>query len=166
MRIIIEGCDKTGKSTLTALLQKELGTSVNIFKTSAPKTDSPFQEYVTALQDTHHKTVIFDRCFVGENVYGPLYRGKGLSPEEFEILAEMTKHDIHILCETDVPRIVQKFQEDKEDFTQPEDVQFIVDMFREEYKKIKGTVFYYNYATQTPEQLLIPIIHLVKSNGI
>lgn len=164
VRISVEGCDKTWKSTLVAELVKEL--KLNVIKTNAPKTDNPFEEYMEVIRDTERKNVILDRFFVGENVYGPIYRDKWLTEEQFNTLSDLTKKDIHILCQTDVPTIIQKFREDGEEFTKEEDVEQIVQKFQEEYKKLDWMVFIYDYKKNTIEQLLAPITNLLKHHGI
>lgn len=43
------------------------------------------------IRDTERKNVILDRFFVGENVYGPIYRDKGLTEEQFNTLSNLTR---------------------------------------------------------------------------
>lgn len=73
MLIILEGCDNTGKSTFAVAAAARVGAMVQHF---GPPKDA-FAEYMDALYDYEHngKHVIFDRFHLGEEVYGPLYRG-------------------------------------------------------------------------------------------
>ena len=74
MLVIIEGADKTGKTTLAKALAAKLGWKYEHF--SAPGKDPAF-EYADFLLNLKRPTVC-DRFYVGELVYGPLLRGKSL----------------------------------------------------------------------------------------
>lgn len=72
MLIIIEGADKTGKTTLAKAISKEFGYEYKHF--GAPK-GSPADEYMDFLLKLDKPTVC-DRFHLGELVYGPMLRGK------------------------------------------------------------------------------------------
>src|ERR1700675_809922 len=77
MLAVIEGADKTGKTTLAKAIAKQLGYKYIHF--SAPK-GPPADEYIDFLLALKRPTVC-DRFHLGELVYGPLLRGKaGLTP--------------------------------------------------------------------------------------
>jgi hypothetical protein len=79
MLIVIEGADKTGKTTLAKAVAKQLGYEYVHF--SAPK-GPPADEYIDFLLALKKPTVC-DRFHLGELVYGPMLRGKaGLTPLE------------------------------------------------------------------------------------
>lgn len=79
MLIVVEGPDKTGKTTLCKAIERELGFKYKHF--SAPK-GSPADEYIDFLLDLKEPTVC-DRFHLGELVYGPMFRGKaGITPLE------------------------------------------------------------------------------------
>lgn len=79
MLIIIEGPDKTGKTTLAKAIATRLGFDYKHF--SAPK-GSPADEYIDFLLSLKRDTVC-DRFHLGELVYGPMLRGKvGITPLE------------------------------------------------------------------------------------
>lgn len=70
MLIIIEGADKTGKTTLARRIEKELGYEYVHF---GPPGKDPAKEYAEFLINL--KTpVVCDRFYYGELVYGPLLR--------------------------------------------------------------------------------------------
>lgn len=76
--IIVEGCDQQGKTTFCALLQKKLGYGIYHFNAPGPYTDFS-KEYTELLK---YDDFIFDRSYLSEMVYGPLFRGKsGITPE-------------------------------------------------------------------------------------
>lgn len=80
MRIIIEGIDRLGKSTLINNILKHYGPHPIIHCSSPPKgiaDPAKYQEeYFTKCFKMLNQPidVIFDRCHLGEYIYGPLYR--------------------------------------------------------------------------------------------
>lgn len=89
MLIAVEGPDGAGKSTFVELLRKlmiEDGRSPEV-RHSGPPELWPVSEYELGTQDYRPgrgQDIIYDRLHVGEQVYGPIYRGKGMSPGEYE----------------------------------------------------------------------------------
>lgn len=130
----MEGCDKTGKSTLARFLSERL--SMPIHKVSAPK-GNPFVEYVDLLFDTKVPT-IFDRFHIGEKVYGPLKRGK--SDLDFRKMAaiEMVMSGLqtfNIYAEGPEKLIAKRFDEDGETFLSKEEIPQVLDLYDENIKK-------------------------------
>ena len=81
MRIIIEGIDRLGKSTLINNILKHYGPHPIIHCSSPPKgIENPgkyqekFFKECFRLLDNRFNDLIFDRCHLGEYIYGPLYR--------------------------------------------------------------------------------------------
>lgn len=81
MRIIIEGIDRCGKSTLINNILKHYGPHPIIHCSSPPKgIENPgkyqevFFDKCFKILDEKASDVIFDRCHLGEYIYGPLYR--------------------------------------------------------------------------------------------
>lgn len=70
--IIVEGPDQFGKSTLCKKLQKKLNMPLIHYK--PPKPGTPQFMYYTHLLDGPDGPYIFDRNYVSELVYGPLFR--------------------------------------------------------------------------------------------
>ncbi len=133
MRIIIEGCDKTGKSTLAKMLAQQL--NMRIVKVNQPKSNDALWEYLELIKDSGDN-VIFDRLHLGENVYGPLYRqGDRI---DFTMLEDMLINDtLLILCHDNHLNVYDRFITEKEDYTRTEHIQYILDNFRLEYTKSK-----------------------------
>jgi thymidylate kinase len=70
--IVFEGCDGTGKTTLaTATAERTCATLIHSTLTP-PGTDLP-TAYSNLLDQPGR--LVFDRCFLSELVYGPIYRG-------------------------------------------------------------------------------------------
>ncbi len=114
--IILEGIDKSGKSTIANFLKEKFG--FEIVKCSQPKGDA-YKEYVSKLNKVNKNTV-FDRFCYGELVYGPLYRGKSQIDNKklanIETLAS-AKNAIIIYCYDKPELIAKRFNKDKKSFT-------------------------------------------------
>lgn len=81
MKLIVEGVDQLGKSTLINNILKHYGPHPIIHCSSPPKgIEDPgkyqelFFERCFRILDNRFNDVIFDRCHLGEYIYGPLYR--------------------------------------------------------------------------------------------
>ena len=130
MRIIIEGCDKTGKSTLAKQLSERY--NLPIIKVNQPKTEDSLIEYLELLKQNDN--AIFDRLHLGENVYGPLYRNT--NKIDFSGLENMFKNNtLLILCTDNHLNVQDRFISDKEDYTKFEHIRYILDEFKREYDK-------------------------------
>lgn len=70
--LVLEGCDGVGKSTLGALLSTHHGFRV-VHSPKTPDHVDLVNRYRNILAGTER--ILFDRCFISELVYGPLYRG-------------------------------------------------------------------------------------------
>ena len=125
--IIIEGCDKTGKTTLANKLSSQLG--YEIVKCGQPIGD-PYEEYVNKLLE--HDKIIFDRFLYGELVYGPLYRKKSqLSDTQIYNLELLLRaRDATLIhCKAEKSFIEKKFKSENEDFVQVKDIDKILSSY-------------------------------------
>ena len=70
--IVFEGCDGAGKTTLATAAAERTGATLIHSTLTPPGTDLP-----TAYSDLLNQPgrLVFDRCFLSELVYGPIYRG-------------------------------------------------------------------------------------------
>jgi thymidylate synthase len=126
--IVIEGCDKTGKSSTAQMLAGILGWK--IVASGPPRTDDPAAEYLAVL-DEHHDGLILDRFHLGELIYGPLYRGSQTSPFDLARVEDRLRARGALLVHlTDTPdAIAHRFVEDKEAFASLYHIPQIVDGF-------------------------------------
>lgn len=74
MLVIIEGADKTGKSTLAHAIEKRFGYSYRHFGAPGPDPGREYAEFLASLKEP----TVCDRFYIGEQVYGPLLRGKAI----------------------------------------------------------------------------------------
>lgn len=88
MRIIIEGADGTGKTTLV----KKLARTYSLDSLNINRYDpNNFNFYLETLKKTK---VIFDRHFVGEMIYPKVFDRKGnINEEDFEWLVNYSKEN-------------------------------------------------------------------------
>src|ERR1035437_10040840 len=101
MFIIIEGADKTGKTTLANAIVKGFGCKYVHFGKPTKYPATEYAEYALSVNGN----LVLDRFYLGELVYGPLLRGKcGITPLEFVTLERILrlKQAIFIQTTTDV----------------------------------------------------------------
>lgn len=146
LNIILEGCDKTGKTTLADILVKKFGFKKVV---SGPPTGDPYVDYVKKLKSARQNTV-FDRLCYGELVYGPIYRGKSLINQEklrnLELLA-MAKNTIVIFCHDNVKNLSRRFKRDGEKFSKMTDIKKISSSFKEIMRDCRLPVIHHQIGT-------------------
>lgn len=119
MILIVEGENKTGKSTICEYVFNNYE-NFNYKKFSQPKND-PYIEYMKALKLACEEKSdwVFDRFFVGEPVYGKIYRGKsGLSEAQCRNiqLKLASLNTLVIYCFDSVENITMRFKACGEEF--------------------------------------------------
>lgn len=114
--IIIEGVDKTGKSTLARHLSEQLGMPIKKF--SAPEEDKdPTPEYMFFLATAEPHIV--DRCYMSEMAYGPVMRGGSWIDERMATVIEevaMRRGARGVFCFATEDQLAERFEKDKEEF--------------------------------------------------
>lgn len=128
--IVLEGCDKVGKSTVAAQLSQLL--SWPVLKFGQPGPDGAFKEYCYALAH-QDGPFIADRFHIGESVYGPIYRGAGMNQfDARHIENELRERGCLLVLMEDAPeRIIARFKEHDETFAKEEHVRAIISHFDE-----------------------------------
>ncbi len=168
MRIHVDGCDKTGKSTLIKFLSEQLG--YEVVKFSQPETDNPFKEYEDFLIKTagNKKHYICDRSWLSENIYGPIYRDKGLTEKEFERLDTLCKanNDLFIITHQDPNIVAENFIIEKEEFAQQKDIEALLNWFLIEGSRLTTDRLLYNYRLQNQETIYKAIKGIIYKNTI
>lgn len=157
MIIIIEGENKTGKSTLARYILEHH--KFNYLKFSQPKRD-PFDEYCDALTytDKLDGNWIFDRFLIGEMVYGPLYRKKaGLDKKQYVfLLSELKKRDAFVVyCHDTADNIAERFDLEKEDFAEKKKIKKTLDLFDKQLRKTEEFLPIYYHRMKTENDLLL-----------
>lgn len=129
MLVILDGENKCGKSSLAKELQKITGWEIIHF--SQPKKEA-YIEYVEFLLN-RKKPAILDRFYLGEKVYGPLWRGKSELEEWQTRMIEMllmARYSFNVYCETNVETIVENFKKEKEQDAKVEQIPDVLQHFR------------------------------------
>lgn len=124
--IIIEGCDKTGKSTLADKIAKHTG--YKLVHLGVPKDKQHF-EYLNGLLDEHKDTgVVFDRFHWGDPVYAGITNdGQVLNQNQFSRIESrlVSLGAIIIYCYDNEQFIAERFASDKEELIDPEYIPII-----------------------------------------
>jgi thymidylate kinase len=138
MIVILEGENKTGKTTLAKHIEKEYG--FRYIKCSQPGKRGPYAEYREVIESILQKpeNVVIDRFHIGEEVYGPIYRGRsGLSQENFsEIEQDLNKlNTILIYCYDNENNIAKRFKEENEEFANVEKIAKTLELYKVALRK-------------------------------
>lgn len=162
IRIMIEGTDRTGKTTLAKALVEAFG--LNYIHCSKPKTDDPFQEYMEMLINTTQSTV-FDRSYLGEFAYSNLWRGGcKLTFQDFNALDICTLKDsktIIIHATADLEVIKERCIKEGEELLKFDQIKQCSDLFETIISKTLCPVIKYNSTYQKPSDMVELLKHFV-----
>ena len=131
--VILEGCDRTGKTTLANQLVERH--SFKYIHCGQPKGDL-YEEYMQILQDIEKEGVdtVIDRFVYGEFVYGPLYRGEAALDEQqlrnIELKA-LSLNAMLIYCVDEAENIIKRFKTAGEDFAREELVPLMLNLYED-----------------------------------
>jgi thymidylate kinase len=134
---IIEGCDGVGKSTLAHKLKAALGSDAEVRHCSALKRH-PLDEYERDLDDSQHHHIIYDRHYLGELVYGPVYRARSEVTPTIQRHIEMylkSRGAVLVLLTQTTDVIIERCRNKGETFLQEEDVDLVRRMFTEAFMR-------------------------------
>ena len=131
MIVVVEGPDRTGKTTLCEGLHDALGWEVIH---SGPPSRHPLQEYVLALEERLiHRNLILDRWHLGEWVYPQLYpTGRRPLPAGYWLWIELflrARGALLIVMNDDPADIKQRVSEDDDSYLKLQQVEGCVTLF-------------------------------------
>lgn len=132
MVIILEGCDKCGKSTLAKVLSEKTGYPIVHF--GAPKDRKECDEMFDMYRDYlgTHDDVILDRSWYSDLVYGPIFRGRpSMNNAQVAMLERIVSRKGCVLyhCYDSAENIMKRVGEQGDEYTTAETVQNILDCF-------------------------------------
>jgi len=133
MLTIIEGCDRTGKTTLANMLPGEV-------YHYGPPTRHPIVEYTEDLQNyapASGMSIVTDRYHLGELVYGPMYRGESILGEPGRAYIEMflrAKGAVLVVVNADADVVYDRCVRKGEDYIDLGDIEEILSRFHHLYK--------------------------------
>jgi gluconate kinase len=134
--VALEGVDGAGKSTLASELAETLGAEVRHF---GPLRQDPLKEYVLDVQNIPATPgVIFDRYHIGEDVYGPLYRGGSAMTRAQRRWIDLwgLSRGVTLFHVTQPLEVIERRLAARgEDFLKPEDVAHVLEAFERETKE-------------------------------
>jgi len=158
MLIIVEGCDKTGKTTLVEYLLKKLPKAYTFKYGDKPKDGSYLER--EKVRNAHWKMLsvynytfkdcclILDRFIPSEVVYS---HKRGYEARDDKDYIEMKKEiermgDVIIIhCRTDIDQIAKKFLEDGEEYAKTDEIKDLVKRYDEYLGSIHLTKIPYDY---------------------
>lgn len=131
MIIILEGENKTGKTTLAKYISDCY--DFDVIKCSQPKGD-PYVEYMKILKSIEKsgRNTVIDRFVYGEFVYGPLYRGKSsLTKTQLRnIELKALSLNAHLIYCHDTPANIEaRFEAEGEEFAKPQLIKKTLELF-------------------------------------
>ncbi len=135
MFIIIEGLDRSGKSTLAEIIARDF--NFKLIHCSKPQTNNPYQEYLQLFQEYEGQDVVFDRFYLGEYVYSNLYRdGCTISDFQFWVFDMLAKKNdaLLIYSSTDAKTIYNRCvatNESLAEFNYNNDINKAIELFNE-----------------------------------
>jgi thymidylate kinase len=128
--LVLEGCDGVGKSTLAAHLATHSGFTV----VHSPRTPDHLDlgsRYRSLLQEPGR--ILFDRCFLSELVYGPLYRGRSRISfsQTIDLCESVIARSGQLIHLTAPPALVhQRLLTRDGEATAPEDIAALISAYR------------------------------------
>lgn len=128
--IVIEGVDKTGKSTLARFLSEKTGMPIKKFSAPADGAD-PTLAYIEFL--VSGEPSIIDRCWLSEMAYGPVMRGKSwIGPNQQRIVEKVAelRGVGAVYCTDTVGNIAERFEADGEDFLPSVSIPSVLEGFK------------------------------------
>lgn len=168
-RIIFEGCDASGKTTIQEIM-KEIIRHAFIIHTSAP-TKGNSKEYFSSLLekliefiDIINQPLFVDRFHIGELVYGSVFRPETIDEAVEEKLYDMEKdllrQDVKILYVTASPEtIVKRIQNRGDWYVKVSDVEDILARYEKALAKSKLPIFRLdttnNYSPEDIKKLIL-----------
>jgi thymidylate kinase len=175
MNMIVEGIDKSGKSTFVRLLQSCFSEHPVILKNSRrPKMDSSIERGVlkeryellaSVVEKNPAHLFIFDRFYPTEMAYSLVKRGYDAMEDKWywEFDKKMAKLKTSIVyVESPIPIVKQRFKTDKEDYMTPSDVEVVNDRYHKFLEKTKLDVYYVN-GTMNNKEVAWSISELMRS---
>lgn len=128
--IIIEGCDKTGKSTLSFTLMEKFGYEKYEHLGRPPEGISMWDYHQEVLQrvKSHGKPTVIDRFHLSNLVYGQLMEHDQLTLDEVKKIEDELRelNTSIIFCWRDPKKIEDAFFYDKEEMIQPKMIEPII----------------------------------------
>lgn len=145
MRIIIDGCDKSGKSTLIEALKNEIPSLIGLKLLTKPKDGSEeSKQYIKLMyakmaemtrdQSCHY---LFDRWYPSQMVYS-FKRGQNDLQDgwfwKFEQEIAKTPN-LYVLLDVDKKLLLERFKTDGEDYAKPEEIDRIQKRYRKHFNQ-------------------------------
>lgn len=156
MIIVLEGCDCAGKTTLAKHLCRELQAEYVHF--SKPKGKAGHEYMYFLCQANINKNYVVDRFMLGEQVYGPLFRGKSTinQEEQFYIEHKMKAMGCVLFwCDPGLAEIMKNIKIRGDDHVKVKDCKKIRNQYIKVLQQTTLPVNRYNYTTMSYVNVLL-----------
>lgn len=129
-KVILEGVDGAGKTTLAKLLQEKLNYKIvqgSSFEIASQGTHYMYRFMMDLL---YQENLIIDRMFLSNYVYAQLYDKKALSHSQLARLSKIAKEDtLTVLLLPEKELVMKRLLVRGDDYVQLDDVQYISDAY-------------------------------------
>ena len=141
-RIIVEGVDKSGKSTIIEKMKNQFEYGLSIKNMIKPKDASNEEtrkiirmyDHILEISEDPKYTYILDRFYPSEIVYSVLRGNDRFDEERFLEIVKMWEEDmvndtLFVLVETDPAIVAERFKTCKEDFVKEEQIKMLQERY-------------------------------------
>ena len=162
--VILEGCDKTGKSTLASLLSVKLDNALITHNVQPVPGEDTLDRYTSQLNPGFLSHII-DRWAFSELVYGKIYRnGTAFNePQLLNLLKAVPANAKFIMLDAPIVVVHQRFLEENEDFTSLDDIMSIKENFFKlmtYYLMLTNHNFLYiDSSKKSPEEIAMEVLN-------
>ena len=143
MRIIIEGCDKSGKSTLVEALKNEIPSLIGLKLLTKPRDNSDTSKayikkmYVKMAQMTMDPGAhyLFDRWYPSEMVYSFKRKYEAMNDPWFWSFEKELRNSpvLYVLLDVDRKLVTERFKKDNEQFAKADEIIRIQKRYRKHF---------------------------------
>lgn len=138
MLYIVEGCDCAGKTTFIKQLQKSAGIDGFVHATR----DTTRDDYLKVLNSSSSDNNILDRCWIAEEVYGPIMRGKSNNTiDDLYIYADAFENFVPFILfyvTASWQTIEERYKRRGDDYVSLEQLKLVYDSYEKLYEEKEG----------------------------
>lgn len=172
MIIIISGCDRTGKTTLSNNIRSHFSSSIYKHFQVPASAQAAKDEYFSFLDNIDpNQLYILDRFYECEAVYAPIYRNYTLSyQQEIEQLLREKFNVLFVYVQSDLDVIKQRIINCGEDYVHDDDITKVINNYKQFMNTIKlPYIIAHNNIEQdinSNTQLILKYINMIQENKI
>jgi thymidylate kinase len=130
MQIIISGCDRSGKTSMSNKIIEDM--NAEYFHFDSPKSlEAGKAEYFNFIDGLNpNKNYLCDRFYMEEDIYAPIYRGYNLNyAREIEKHILNKNNALYVYVKADIDTIRNRIKRCGEDFVKDEDLEKVINNY-------------------------------------